>query len=187
MANVINTIKLALDSYDKKRVTYIREYNKINNIKLHLQYNDINANNIELFAKGNKIYNGNFEIISVIRNDLNIWNWGWGLSLPKSFVKKVRALHDYGINKLDDNNNILIMELRDYLINNVIHIESDLKKDILLAITSYLTKSNTIIEIKLDEESYTKFRQNIDNKIENIDLDTTKKTNDITYSIYITI
>ena len=127
MANVINTIKLALDNYDKKRVTYIREYNKINNIKLHLQYNDINANNIELFAKGNKIYNGNFEIISVIRNDLNIWNWG-GVYHCKIVCKKVRALHDYGINKLDDNNNILIMELRDYLINNVIHIESDLKK-----------------------------------------------------------
>ncbi len=188
MTHVINTIKIALESYDKKRVTYIEEYKNITDAKIFMSYNDVKVNTIELYVKDKKIYSGTFEVISIIRNDLRTWWWAWGLLFPKSLCNKVRELHNYGINKLDDNSNELVIQIREFLISNVLHIESDLKKDILFALTSYLSKSNVIIELVLSSETYQKFNQDVAYKTEKIEISTDKyRQGTPQYSIFITI
>ena len=190
MTNTINTIKIALESYDKNKITFGTTFKKTNKIKMMLVYNDVDINKIEIMRDDKILYNGSFELVGTLQllDDSKVWSWSWNIpGLHKSINKKVRSLLDYGINKIDDSKNEVLGLIKQYLINGNLMLANNIEKELLLAIISYLTKSKIILELKISVDEYNKLKSLIETKKNNITLNISYKSKENYYSIFIII
>ena len=140
--NTRQIFKNILENYDRNKLNIDK---KLENYKyFKLKYNESLHDMYEITLYDNKkkeILNSKYQLLSVYIPNLKLWKWAWSLPLAvkkQSFVSK--KILDYALNI--ENPNMLFV--RDPLINSNIIIESELELDLLIGMSSYLTKQNFI-------------------------------------------
>ena len=73
--------------------------------------------------------------------NIKLWKWGWSLVMNKKNVFASRKILQYVLD-IDDTNRLF---LREPLLNSNITINNQLELDLLVAISSYITKQNCIM------------------------------------------
>jgi hypothetical protein len=118
---------------------------KLENYKyFKLKYNSLSNEMSEISLYDNKkkeILNCKYQLLSIYVPNLKLWKWAWSLPAANkkhSFVS--RKILNYAL----DIENINMLFIREPLINSNIIIENDLELELLIGISSYLTKQNFI-------------------------------------------
>jgi hypothetical protein len=130
-------IRNSLEYYDLNMIAIKKFSDKIEFINFKRNPNDISDKIIFYNKDKKKILESNYEILSVFNNKNGSWKWAWAVS---TFRKKqtfiVRKILDYAFT-LNNNEDYIIKSL---LINSKINIQNNLQHDIIIALSSYLTK-----------------------------------------------
>lgn len=179
MANVVQILKNALNIYDENRLKYMSLRHDISYIDMDFVYNDTNVNKVKIYDADNKLlHNSPFEFMGVFRHDIRLWTWGWYIANNnKNLIKKSQMLLNYAIEKLDNSNDFSIY-LKDVLVKGTSTIDDNIKKDILFAMTHYLTKSNSIVELIVSESEYNKLYYALANREKSVSINTFNKNSD---------
>jgi hypothetical protein len=158
--------KLIIDSFDYYDKNKDKDYEKRFYFwEKELSKNDNEKSKIVFYDKNNKkVLEGNIELIGSHNTNIRLWTWGWAqLKLPKNLTYRSRKLLNYGLDIIfdEENNNITDIYLKNILISSEININNDLQLDMLLAISSYLTKIPDIIRVREKYDIYYYFLTNI--------------------------
>jgi len=151
-------IKNAYSYFDEKaeinESTY--KFSKINKWKEISPGSDINKPQISFFDNNNKkLFNAEYEIIgteySIDENKEELlWVWGWAHpQLKKSQSLLCRKLLTYGLD-ITNTENYMNIFLKSILTNSRLKIFSN-ERELLIAISLYLTKKEGVIKLNLDE------------------------------------
>ena len=95
-----------------------------------------------------------YEIMAVHYDDIKLWLWGWARSEDsKNESFTVRRVLKYGL-ELDGLKNSNNLFLRSIFLNSRLKVITHLEKDILIALSLYISKQLGIIEIKYLNPNY---------------------------------
>ena len=118
---------------------------KLENYKyFKLKYNSSTDKMSEITLYDNKkkeILNSKYQLLSIYIPNLKLWKWAWSLPAANkkhSFVS--RKILNYAL----DIENINMLFIREPLINSNIIIENELELELLIGMSSYLTKQTFI-------------------------------------------
>jgi hypothetical protein len=145
--------KLVIDAFNYYDSNKDKDYKKrFYSYKRELSGNDNEKSIITIFDKDeNKVLKSEYELIGTYNIFANLWTWGWAeLKLPKNVTYTSRKMLHYGLDIMFDKerNNISDLYLKSILTSSDININNQLQLEMLLAISSYLTKIPDIIHIK---------------------------------------
>lgn len=166
-----NTIKTAIEEHD------IYEYKIINFIKKIEYFKIDNKKNltprIKFFdSDKNLLLESGFENVGVFKQKNNTWQWGWSMNAinnNQNFISRNILLYSFKL-KSEIHSEFL---LKSILIESRLKIKNKLQLEILLALSSYLSKFHFIFKLPFLPFSY-----NIDEYINYKDLFNNKDFND---------
>ena len=118
--------------------------------------------------KKQEMYNSKIQLLGIYMPSIKLWKWGWSLVINKKDIYMSRKILNYALDI--DNFNILFLKYP--LINSNITINNQLELDLLLGVSSYLTKQKNIMGFyKIpDNETVNKFYE-VGNLKEKDDID----------------
>jgi hypothetical protein len=160
---LFNTIKAAVEEHD------IYEYKLINFLKKiqYIQfYNELNLTpRIKLFDSNKKLLlESGFENVGVYKQKNNTWVWAWSMNSinnNQNFISRNILMYSFKL-KTDIKSEFL---LKSILLDSKHIIKNKLQLDILLALSSYLSKFHFILKIpilpdifKNNEEEYINYK-----------------------------
>jgi hypothetical protein len=145
--NFFNTIKTAIEEHD------IFEYKTINFLKKIEYYkieNDPNLTPKIKFFDSNKnlLLDSSFENIGIYRQKTNIWQWGWSMSSinnNQNSISRNILLYSFKLKSEIDSEYLL----KSILLDSKYKIKNKLQLEILLAISSYLSKFHFILKLPI--------------------------------------
>jgi hypothetical protein len=140
--NIKQILRNILEEHDNNK---LKIDNKLEDYKyFKLKYNSSSNEMSEITLYNNKkkeILKSKYQLLSIYIPNLKLWKWAWSLPAANkkhSFVS--RKILNYAL----DIENINMLFIRDPLINSNITIENELELELLIGISSYLTKQNFI-------------------------------------------
>ena len=154
--NYFNTIKAAMeehDIYQYKIINFLKkiEYLKINNINLNItpriKFYDINKN--LLFESG-------YEILGKYNQKNSTWYWGWSIlsiNNNQNFISRNILNYSFKLN-FDTQQEVL---LKSILLQSRHLIKNKMQLEILLAISSYLSKFQFIFKVPFLPEIFNEY------------------------------
>lgn len=156
-SNGLEILKYSLNYYDKNFEDNKLLLEKVNNIEIIDGKNDLDNNTIILYDKYKKlIHKGNVELIGIYYHTDNIWIWGWSIpNINKLYTKIIKTIFDYGL-QLDPNNDNNIY-IRSCLLTSRFRISNNIQLEMLLALSSYLSKISCIFGDYNKELGLTKY------------------------------
>lgn len=132
-----------LEHYDNNKLNIEKKLKNYKYFKLNFNKDTNDMSEIMLYDnKKKEILKSRYQLLSVYIPNLKLWKWAWSLPIVNkkhSFVS--RKILNYAL----DIDNIHMLFMRDPLINSNITIQNDLELDLLIGISSYLTKQNFIM------------------------------------------
>jgi len=145
-----------MNSFILDSLNYYYGLKKIN-INSDLKYTDELYNLMPLvyIKEDNKYIKKVYNIIAIFDKDNNIFYWAWGTNILKYKYIKTNKLILHGINI--ESKNLQDIYIKKLLTTSQIKIINNSQITILLAISSYLTKSNYVIAKDDYKSNYTVF------------------------------
>ena len=135
--NLNPIIKNSLEYYDLNMIA-IKEFNeKIEYFNFKKNTGNISDKIIFYNKDKIKILESKYEILSVFNSKFSSWKWSWAVpTFRNKSTFMVRKILEYAFTLNYDDDFIL----KSLLINSKINIQNDLQHDIILALSSYITK-----------------------------------------------
>lgn len=145
--NYFNTIKTAIEEHNIFEYKIINFYKKIEYFRIE---NDPNLTpRIKFFDSNKKILlESGFENVGVYKQKNNIWQWGWSIDSinnNQNFISRNILLYSFKL-KSDIPSEYL---LKSILLNSKHTIKNKLQLEILLALSSYLSKFHFIFKLPI--------------------------------------
>jgi hypothetical protein len=140
--NTKQIFKNILEQYDNNKLKIDKQLTNLKYFKIISNSKSNEMPEITLYDnKKKEILKSKYQLLSIYMPNLKLWKWAWSLPIvSKGHSYVSRKILDYALNI--DNINILFM--REPLINSNIIIENDLELELLIGMSSYLTKQNFI-------------------------------------------
>lgn len=140
-SNVKSILRNILEEYDVNKTSLKKKIGDYHYYKRTYKSKD-SMNEISLFnKKKEKVYNSKIQLLGIYMPNIKLWKWGWSLFMDKIDIYMSRKILNYAL----DIDNLNMLFLRDPLINSNITINNQLELDLLLGISSYLTKQKNIM------------------------------------------
>lgn len=138
--NVKSALRNILENYD---INKIKINKKFENHKYYkVIYNKTEMNEIMLYDDKKKlITKSKIQLLAVYMPNIKLWKWGWSLIMNKKNIYASRKILSYVLD-IKDNDKLF---LREPLLNSNITINSQLELDLLIGMSSYITKQNCIM------------------------------------------
>jgi len=157
-----NTIKTAIEEHDIYEYKILNFFKKIEYFKIN---NDRNLTpRIKLFdSNKNLLLESSFENVGIFKQKNNIWQWGWSMNSinnNQNFISRNILSYSFKL-KSDIPSEYL---LKSILLDSKHTIKNKLQLEILLAISSYLSKFHFILKLPYlpnvnFEEEYINYKQ----------------------------
>jgi hypothetical protein len=157
-----NTIKTAIEEHDIYEYKILNFFKKIEYFKIN---NDRNLTpRIKLFdSNKNLLLESSFENVGIFKQKNNIWQWGWSMNSinnNQNFISRNILSYSFKL-KSDIPSEFL---LKSILLDSKHIIKNKLQLEILLAISSYLSKFHFILKLPYlpnvnFEEEYINYKQ----------------------------
>ena len=141
-----NTIKAAIEEHDiyeykilnfLKKIEYIKISNSLNNLTPRIKLFDSNKN---------LLFESAFENIGIFKQKNSIWQWGWSMNCinnNQNFISRNILLYSFKL-KSDIPSEFF---LKSILLDSKHKIKNKLQLEILLALSSYLSKFHFILKL----------------------------------------
>ena len=145
-----------MNSFILDSLNYYYDLKKIN-LNSDIKYTDELYNLMPLvyIKENNKYIKKVYNIIGIFDKDNELFNWAWGTNILKYKYIKTNKLILHGINM--ESKNLQDIYIKKLLTTSQIKILNDSHLNILLAISSYLTKINYLITKVGDKSNYIVF------------------------------
>ena len=142
----INIVKEAMTYYDKRKAEFESKIEGYDNIKQEVSTADISYNKLHFYKGEKKLLTVRISAVSFFSKEENIWIWAWAHpTLNKNFSYESRKLLKYGLDKGTLDMNLEHNYIKTYLITSRLRIIDDIQFDILVSISSYLSKKPIFI------------------------------------------
>lgn len=139
-ANVKSTLRNILEIHDTNKMKIDKKFGNYKYYKLGV--NKTEMDDIMLYDDNKKIIvKSKIQLLAVYMPNIKLWKWGWSLIMNKKNIYASRKILQYVLD-IDDLNKIF---LREPLLNSNITINNKLELDMLIAMSSYITKQNCIM------------------------------------------
>lgn len=157
-----NTIKTAMEEHDIYEYKILNFFKKIEYFKIH---NDRNLTpRIKLFdSNKNLLLESSFENVGIFKQKNNIWQWAWSMNSinnNQNFISRNILTYSFKL-KTEIPSEYLLKAI---LLESKHIIRNKLQLEILLAISSYLSKFHFILKLPIlpnvdFEEEYINYKQ----------------------------
>lgn len=138
--SVKSTLRNILEIHDINKMKIDKKFGDYKYYKI--AYNKTEMNDIMLYDDKKKlITKSKIQYLAIYMPNIKLWKWGWSLVMNKKNVFASRKILQYVLD-IDDTNRLF---LREPLLNSNITINNQLELDLLVAISSYITKQNCIM------------------------------------------
>jgi len=105
-------------------------------------YNKTEMNDIMIYDEKKKlIAKSKIQLLAIYMPNIKLWKWGWSLIMNKKNIYVSTKILSYVLD-IEENDKLF---LREPLINSNITINSQLELDLLIGMSSYITKQNCIM------------------------------------------
>ena len=139
-SNVKISLRNILERYDVNKMKNDKKFSNYRYYKLILNRDDMN--DIVLYDDKKKIITkSKVQLLSIYIPNIRLWKWGWSLLALKKDVYASRKILSYVL----DINDFDKLFLREPLLDSNITIRSQLELDLLIGMSSYITKQNCIM------------------------------------------
>jgi len=143
-----NTIKTAMEEHDIYEYKIISFLKKIEYIKFENKYGNLTP--IVKFFDSNKnlLLNSGFENIGIFKQKNSIWQWGWSMNSinnNQNFISRNILSYSFKLKSEIPSE----FFLKSILLDSKHKIKNKLQLDILLALSSYLSKFHFILKLPI--------------------------------------